>query len=163
MIEAAAATGGIMTEQEYLAKRVDDQIVWYDRKSQGNQRAFKTLRVIEIVAAAAIPLLAGQVDAGDVRIKWVVGGLGALVAAVAGLLSLYRLQENWIEYRVTCEALKHEKFLYLSRVGPYAVPNPFPLFVERVESLVSKEHSSWAQYIHPSAREPARPARAAET
>ncbi len=136
-----------MTEQEYLTQRVEHQITWYDRKSLSNQRAFKALRIIEITAAAAIPLLAGQVDTGDTRLKWVVGLLGSAVAIVAGLLSLYRLQENWIEYRVTCEALKHEKFLYLSRVEPYAVPNPFPLFVQRVESLISKEHSNWAQYI----------------
>jgi hypothetical protein len=136
-----------MTEQEYLAQRVDDQISWYDRKSLQNQKTFKRLRIIEIVAAAAIPLLAGQIDTGGSALKWVVGALGSIVAIVAGLLSLYRLQENWIEYRVTCEALKHEKFLYLSRVGPYAVPEPFPVFVERVESLISKEHSNWAQYV----------------
>ena len=140
-----------MTEQEYFTQRVDDQINWYDRKSMMSQNIFKRLRFTEIVAAAAIPLLAGQVDPARASLKWVVGILGALVAIIAGLLSLYRLQENWIEYRVTCEALKHEKFLYETRVGPYAVSEPFPLFVERVESLISKEHSNWAQYVRSGA------------
>jgi hypothetical protein len=136
-----------MTEQEYLTGRVDDQIAWYDRKSAANQKAFKILRIIEIAAAVVIPLLAGQVGAGRGVLPWVIGGLGATVAIAAGLLSLYRLQENWIQYRATCEGLRHEKFLYLTRVEPYAVDEAFRLFVQRVESLVSKEHSNWAQYM----------------
>ena len=47
-----------MEEAEYLEQRLDDQINWYDKKSSANQAAFKRLRLIEIIAAAAIPLLA---------------------------------------------------------------------------------------------------------
>ena len=46
-------------EAEYLEQRLDDQINWYDKKSSANQSACKRLRLIEIIAAAAIPLLAG--------------------------------------------------------------------------------------------------------
>ncbi|MDH3287817.1 MAG: DUF4231 domain-containing protein [Betaproteobacteria bacterium] len=46
-------------EAEYLEQRLDDQINWYSKKSAANQAAHKRLRLIEIIAAASIPLLAG--------------------------------------------------------------------------------------------------------
>ena len=48
-----------MNDDDYISSRVDNQIDWYDRKSQGAQRWFKLLRGAEIVAAATIPLIAG--------------------------------------------------------------------------------------------------------
>jgi hypothetical protein len=39
-----------LSEQEYLENRLDDQIDWYDRKSQWNQRWFKRLRLVEVAA-----------------------------------------------------------------------------------------------------------------
>jgi len=94
-----------MDEAEYLKQRVDDQIDWYDRKSQSNQKGFKRLRVIEIAVATLIPLLAGY--AGEsAHLDAAIGGLGLLVAVLASVVSVYQFQENWTEYRVTCEALR---------------------------------------------------------
>ena len=39
--------------------RLEDQIAWYDAKSQHNQRWFKLLKVCQIITAAAIPVAAG--------------------------------------------------------------------------------------------------------
>lgn len=136
-----------MNQAEYLSKRVDDQIAWYSHKSGWNQRLYKRLRAVEIVCAAAIPLLVGLVSEQAPVLKWLIGLLGVLVAIVTGIVALYRFQENWIQYRTTAESLKHEKFLFLTGTGPYAAAEPFPLFVQRIEQLISREHSSWAQYM----------------
>jgi hypothetical protein len=40
--------------------RLDDQIAWYDRKSQHSRRWFKRLKVSQIVTAAAIPVAAAS-------------------------------------------------------------------------------------------------------
>ena len=48
-----------MTTNNYLTDRVDDQIDWYDKKSSWNQRMFKQLQILQIVAAASIPFLTG--------------------------------------------------------------------------------------------------------
>jgi hypothetical protein len=48
-----------VTSDEYINERVDDQINWYDQKSQRAQRWFKILRAIGIIAAGSIPLFAG--------------------------------------------------------------------------------------------------------
>jgi hypothetical protein len=122
--------------------RVQDQIAWYDRKSQLNQRWFKGLKVCQIVTAAAIPV-AASVSAPI----WIVGGGGALIVVLEGLQQLQQYQQNWTTYRATCEQLKHEQFLFMARAGPYeSAPNPEALLAEHVEGLVSQEHASWASH-----------------
>lgn len=122
--------------------RLEDQIDWYDRKSRSAQRKFKRIKVIEILAAAAIPFLAAV---GFNQEKLVTAGLGVLITILEGLLHLNQYQQNWTTYRSTCEALKHEKFVYLAKAGPYAnAPDPRALLAERVESTVSQEHAQWA-------------------
>lgn len=134
-----------MTPEEYLEQRLDDQIRWYDAKSGSAQRWFKGLRAAEIVFAAAIPVLASFAE-GSALIGPLMGILGALVVVLAGILSLQQYQERWVEYRATAESLKHEKYLYLTGTDPYAGPDAFPLLVQRVEALISKEHSAWSGY-----------------
>lgn len=138
-----------MDADEYLKNRVDDQIDWYDRKSQSNQRWFKRLRVAEVVCAVSIPFLSGYVHVYQVPITFTIGVLGVIVAAIAGLLGLYQFQENWIEYRTTCESLKKEKYLFLTCSDPYdcEYEERLQTLVHRVETLISKENTNWAQYM----------------
>lgn len=135
-----------MDENAYVQERLQDQIDWYDRKSQRAHRWFKLLRGFELIAATAIPFLSGY-SGTSVYLTLAVGLLGLLIAVVAGLLSLNQFQERWIEYRTICEALKREKYLFLARGAPYEGDNPFPSLVERVESLIAKETSAWGQSI----------------
>jgi hypothetical protein len=131
--------------------RLEDQIAWYDRKSIGYQKTYKRIKIIEIVAAAAIPFLsalnisqAGNAQAGHL-ISWTIGGLGVLITILEGVLQLNQYQSNWIAYRSACEGLKHEKYAYLAKAAPYNdAPNPHALLAERVEALVSQEHAKWA-------------------
>lgn len=125
-----------------IIQRLEDQIAWYDRKSMANQKTYKRIKITEIVAAAIIPFLAAfkRSDIGMVT-----GGLGVLVTVFEGMLHLNQYQQNWITYRSTCEALKHEKYTYLGKAAPYAnVSDPHALLAERIESLVSQEHAKWA-------------------
>ena len=121
-----------------IFSRLEQEIQWYSRKSGRCQRLYKWLKFVEIVAAAAIPLLAGF----DTPVE-VLAVLGALIVVLEGLQHVNQYQSNWITYRSTCEALKHEKFLYLARAGPYEVERPHSLLAERIESLISQEHAKW--------------------
>ncbi len=136
-----------MNEQEYIDQRLQNQIEWYSDKSSWNQRWYKWLRIVEVICASSIPFGVSYVTNGTVALKIVVGSLGVFVVVVTGVVALYKFQENWIQYRITSETLKHEKFLFLTKTEPYNIENPFPLFVKRVESLISKENSSWSQYV----------------
>ncbi len=131
--------------------RLEDQIGWYDGKSQRCQRAFKRIKIIEIVAAAAIPFLSAlNISQGNQAwlghsVSWIIAGLGVLITILEGLLHLNQSQQNWISYRSTCEGLKHEKYTYLARAAPYKdALDAHGLLAERVESLVSQEHAKWA-------------------
>ena len=101
-----------MNEDEYLSERLEDQIRWYSKKSQYNQKYYKVLRLAEIIAASLIPFLAG-IGNNIPYSEWVIGILGVMIAISAGASSLYKFQENWIQYRTTAETLKHEKYLNL--------------------------------------------------
>lgn len=129
------------TQPDPTIERLEDQIKWYGKKSSDNQRMFKTLKTATIVAAVAIPLCAGL--GGQFAI--ITGVLGALIALIEAIQQLNQYQQNWITYRSTCEALKHEKYLFLANAGPYAAAeNPKTLLAERIESQVSQEHAKWA-------------------
>jgi hypothetical protein len=119
--------------------RVDDQINWYDRKSIASQRWYKRLKIAAIVAAALVPFAAGF---GALAV--LTGGLGVCIVILEGLQGLNQYQQNWINYRSTCEALRHEKYLYLAKAASYLnAEHPDALFAERVESLISREHAKW--------------------
>jgi hypothetical protein len=119
--------------------RLEDQLGWYDRKSNSSQRVFKRLKVLQLAAAACVPV-AASVDAA----VWITGGLGALVVVVEGIQQLGQYQQNWMNYRSTCEALKHEKYLYLADAGQYhGAEEPERMLAERIEGLVSQEHAKW--------------------
>lgn len=72
------------------------------------------------------------------------GTLGALIAVIESAQQLFQFAHNWNNYRSTCEALKHEKYLHMARAGPYrCAQNPDVLLAENVEALISKEHAQW--------------------
>jgi|SRR3990170_6526241 len=119
--------------------RLEEQRKWYSEKSAENKRRFQSLKVIEIVAAAIIPFAAGYSG-----LAVLTGLLGVLIVVLEGIQGIYQFHDNWIAYRSTSEALKHEKYLWQAKAGPYMdAENPDALLAERVESLVSIEHAKW--------------------
>ncbi len=134
-----------MNEDEYLNDRLNNQIDWYDKKSQTNQKWFKRLRFLEIAAAAVIPFLAGI----GISIPFksvIISALGVTIAVSAGLSALYKHHENWIEYRTTSETLKHEKYLFQTKCSPYDGDDSFCKLAQRVEGIISKENTQWSRY-----------------
>ena len=128
-----------------IMERLDDQIKWYGDKSSHCQRFYKRIKLTEIIAAALIPFVVG---AHIPYAAWVAGGLGVLITVLEGVLQLYQYQQIWTTYRATAEAMKHEKFIYLAKGGPYATAtDPRALLAERVEGLGSQENSKWASLV----------------
>ena len=137
----------MMDEKQYIKDRLDNQIDWFNKKSSFNQRWYKRLQVIVIVASASIPFLSGFIDENGFYLKIAVGALGLLIAAITAILGLYQFQANWLGYRTTCESLIQEKHLFLTGADAYAVEAPFALLVERVESLIAKDSTNWSGYM----------------
>jgi hypothetical protein len=101
----------------------------------------------EIVIAASLPLLAGytQLEGYEATVGLATGVIGLIVVVLAGVMNLYRFQDNWNEYGAGAESLEQVKYLYLARVEPYGGEQPFALFVQSVEALLKSETTGWAQ------------------
>lgn len=136
-----------MDQEKYIKERLEDQIDWYSNKSKRAQTWFKSLRIIEICAAASIPFLVGYVTAETPGIKAMVGLLGVVVAVIAGVISINKFQEIWVQYRTTAEILTHHKYLFQTGSPPYDGENAFSLLVETTETLMGQENASWSSYI----------------
>ncbi len=123
--------------------RLNDQLQWYDQKSGSKQRWYKTIKAVQLVLAASIPIFS------LVGISWarlITAVLGAGVAILEGVQQLGQYHDLWINYRSTAEHLKHEKYLFLAESGPYRnleVKEALKLLAERVEERVSTEHARW--------------------
>src|SRR6266511_3469203 len=139
-----------MTTGEPTLERLEDQIGWYDRKSNQSQLRFKVVKGVQMLAAATITVVATiGVNAA------VPAALGAVIVALEGFLQLNQYQQNWITYRSTAEALKHEKFLFLAAAGPYAgAGDGRALLADRIEGLISQEHAKWVSAREESAKAP---------
>jgi hypothetical protein len=134
-----------MLEEQYLHDRLDDQIEWYGKKSQWNQKWYKRIKKAEITLAGSISLLtAFWSDYIFIKVYIVLAGL--IISGLVAIHGLYNFHENWIEYRATSETLKHEKYMFLTKSGVYLEKeNAFQTLVERVESIISHENINWAQ------------------
>jgi Protein of unknown function (DUF4231) len=136
-IEPESTAGALSADPTF--DRLEQQIAWYDRRSRTNQRLFKLVKGVQLIAAAAIPVVA-TLDAHPA----IPAALGALIVVLEGVQQLNQYQQNWSAYRSTCEALKHEKYLFLAHAGPYAgSEDGRPLLADRIEGLISQEHAKW--------------------
>jgi diacylglycerol kinase family enzyme len=78
--------------------------------------------------------------------SWIPAAMGALIAVIEGAQQLFKFQENWINYRSSCENLRREQYLYLARAGHYAgATDAVALLAESVERILGQETSHWAE------------------
>lgn len=123
--------------------RLIDQINWYDRKSGDAQTAYKRAKVVQLVVIAGVPVAAAV---GPPAI--LTATLGAVVLILEAVQQLFQWQTNWVLFRSTTEALKHERYLYLAQAGPYVEQDRHRVLAEQIEGLVSQEHAKWTQVRH---------------
>jgi hypothetical protein len=119
--------------------RLEDQLTWYDQKAIANQRKYRLIKVLQLLAAASVPVAAALSAA-----HWLLAAQGGVILVLEGLQQLGQYHEQWISYRATCEQLKREKFLFLAEAKPYAGKNRERVLAVSVERLVSQEHVKWA-------------------
>lgn len=133
-----------MEIQTYIKERVDNQINWYDDKSKKAQKSYKRFQITEIILAAFIPLLAGYSTK-----CWIlpifIGLFGSIIAIIEAITKLYKFHENWIQYRSTCELLRYQKYLYLTKSYPYNYQDETieNIFVKNIENIISSENNQW--------------------
>ena len=129
---------------EYLENRVQKQIDWYDKKSIDCQRKYKVFQIIEIIIAAFIPLLSGYTT-NNSMIALIIGICGAVIAIIESITKLNKYHENWVQYRTTCELLRYQKQLFITKSAPYntAEETIENVFVRNIETIISSENNKW--------------------
>lgn len=131
--------------QPAIYKRLDDQIEWFDGKASHNQFWYRRLKLVTIGAGALVPVSAlVPASQGLPLDKFFTAFVGVILVVSEGLQQLHQFHANWISYRATCEQLKSEKSMYWGKAGPYAAGgNLEALLTERVEAILTQEHSRW--------------------
>ena len=129
--------------------RLEEEINYYDKESGHAKRMFYRLKTATLALSVSIPVASGFVAyypaIGTLKTSIFTALLGGTIALLEGIQQLKQYHQNWITYRSTAESLKHEKYLYIGKAGPYATANdPHALLTETVESLVSQEHAKWS-------------------
>lgn len=127
--------------QDYLENRYYNQIKWYGSKSRYNQKMYKSCQIVITIFAVITPML---LFVQDKMLQWVAIVSSLTVAIGTALIKIFKYQENWINYRTTSETIKKEIHYYNARLHDYAdAKDPEALFVDRVESLISRENTLW--------------------
>ncbi len=131
---------------EYIKNRLNDQISWYDKKSATQKKWYYWSKVITLICTASIPVISVAFRHQSFTVI-----ITAVIAAIAtiteGILTLTKWHEKWIAYRSNAEALKHEKYSYLTSSGVYSNLNnndKFHTLVDRTENIISNENTNWA-------------------
>ena len=131
---------------QYIAERFKKQLKWYSDKAAFNKKWYQWYQIAITTLSALITVTVALGMQDNSSGGWHIASLlaSATVAALAGLQKALRFHENWVEYRTTAEHLKKERSYYEFRCGEYATAESADrLFVERVEALISRQHSLW--------------------
>jgi Protein of unknown function (DUF4231) len=138
------------TFDKYVNERYVAEISWYDGKSMRNQIWYRTLQWSLIVLSASTPVVIALAQKTD-STPWVKSLsliTSVLVAILATSLKTFKFEENWINYRTTCETLKKEIHFFNAGLDEYKDSQDREgLFVRRVEALISRENTLWLTTI----------------
>jgi len=127
--------------KEYLKNRYYDQIEWYDKKAVYNEKMYKRLQTIVAILSVLTPIM---LVAREEWLLWLAVVSSGIVAIGCALLKIFKYQENWINYRTTCETLRKEIHYHDAKLYDYRDAEDLEaLFVERIEALVSRENTLW--------------------
>lgn len=128
-------------ESDYLENRLDAQQEYHSSKANIYKKRYEGTQSIIIVTTALISILAPF--AKHSLISVIITCIAALQLTLSGINRLKKYHELWVEYRCISEALKREKYLYLTRTSPYDLKTPLNLLVERVEAILQNSELNW--------------------
>ena len=138
----------MLDSDAYLKERIDNQLKWLSKASRDNKKNFLLLRILEVILGTGITIFSPFATQWEWKGALTMSLAGGGIAVCGSLLALYHHQENWLRYRSLAEALKREKYLFLTKTLPYDEPSTaFQRLVSNCESLLSAENNQWSQQM----------------
>lgn len=130
-------------QQSYIEERISPKIKKYTDKATKNRKKYHTWQMLAIISAALVPVLSAL---SGVAFKWLIAALGGASAVIAGLLSLYKYQENWSRYRNAFQDLDSHISQFKVCASIYQDRrNAFNLLVENCESILNSIRGQWTE------------------
>lgn len=129
-----------MDIEKYMKERVNDQIVWHDKKGACNKCLYLVCSVIAVVGSilASVTIHYCEVLATIIS---------ALVAISVGINNLFKFQKKWMLYRATSELLNSEKMKFKVNTGEYENADSENLFFDKIESILNNTNQNWLQFF----------------
>jgi len=133
-------------QKHYIDKYLSSKIKDFALKAKIHSYNFHIWQVLAILAAALVPVQAGFITDDTTTLKWSVAFLGGASAVIAGLLSLFSFQKNWMRYKSAYLALESQLEQYKVATNIYAdKKNSFDLLVENCERILDAEKGHWSE------------------
>ncbi|GCE13059.1 DUF4231 domain-containing protein [Tengunoibacter tsumagoiensis] len=127
-------------EERYLTGRWSSQQKYYSKRASRYKNFHLTLLCVSAIGAVLVPLLLSVVAIPT----WISIIISALVSVALVVDNAFHFGESWQVFRHSSELLKRERVYFESGTGPYLnVAQPFPLFVQRSEEIISAEGASY--------------------
>jgi len=136
--------------KKFMKERYENQLEWYETKAKRNKQIYTTLQFILIVSSIVVPIfiVINYIFPTFIVLQLLAIVMSIVVAILISFMKSFNFYENWVRYRTTAENLKKELSFFKAEAGPYVnIKDNEGLFVERVESYISRRHSS-VMYNH---------------
>ncbi|MDQ6975785.1 MAG: DUF4231 domain-containing protein [Mariprofundaceae bacterium] len=140
-------------QQSYIDQRIKLKINEFKRKAERNQWHYYIWQSLAIITAASVPILSAFITTEETTIplKWAIALFGGTSAVIAGLLSLFKCQENWIRYRNAYQDLDSNLSQFSISIGIYSDRNnAFDLLAENCENILKAEIGQRAESRSPN-------------
>ncbi|MCA9903170.1 MAG: DUF4231 domain-containing protein [Anaerolineae bacterium] len=138
--------------QKYYMDQARQQQEYHSQKAKGYKQSYQFLQVIIVVGALIVPVLLATSSIPQI----VPVVVSILVAIATGLENVFKNGEKWVSFRRTSELIKREQRMYFARAAEYATSNPFDVFVQRVEVVLSEQNQTFVQSSVKDQMSPAR-------
>lgn len=121
---------------------MDTYITYYHIRAKRCKICFYVCNIIKCSALAIIPVI--QVCGGMEKYSWFGTVSASICLLVETILKLFRMEEKWILYRTTANALMSEKRKYMVSDGFKKNPREyFEEFVTNIEAIIDGEGHKW--------------------
>jgi hypothetical protein len=123
--------------------RANWSIEWHTLAYRQATRWYNSLKCVQIIAAAAIPVLTGTAGGAEWS-RFLIAILGGLIVILEGIQQLKKYGQNAVLWGQGKEALKREYYLYQAKAGLYSGNQPDKILADRIEQIIGNEVGKWA-------------------
>ena len=132
-----------MTADEYIEQRIHVQQKYHSKKASKMKKRFISSSIIVLISSATIPIITYLIDIIPLTAKILIAVMSGISTVITGYLSLSKVQELFVEYRIISEKLKSVEFLYKTKAPPFNNENAFSNLVSVCEDILYSGNDKW--------------------